>query len=73
MSLKYTKNGSPVSGATVMWSTSGGKLSSASTQTGTAGGTTVKLTSESEGQAVVTATVNGIEKKSVAIMFEADE
>ncbi|MDR9963613.1 Ig-like domain-containing protein [Enterobacter cloacae subsp. cloacae] len=44
--FKYTPNGSGVSGKTVAWTSTGGTLSTASSQTGSAGGATVKLTSD---------------------------
>lgn len=69
MSLNYTKGGSPVEGATVNWSTTGGELSVTSSKTGKAGGATVKLTSDAQGEFIVTATVDGIAQNTDAIKF----
>ncbi|WP_432652800.1 Ig-like domain-containing protein [Proteus terrae] len=69
MSLNYTKGGSPIEGAAVNWSTTGGKLSVTSSKTGKAGGATVKLTSDAQGEFIVTATVDGIAQNADAITF----
>lgn len=69
MSLNYTKGGSPVEGATVNWSTTGGELSVTSSKTGKAGGATVKLTSDAQGEFIVAATVDGISQNTDAITF----
>ncbi len=61
----------PVEGATVNWSTTGGNLSVTSSKTGKAGGATVKLTSDTEGQFVVTATVDGLIQATDEITFTA--
>ncbi|MEQ5360745.1 Ig-like domain-containing protein [Providencia huaxiensis] len=71
VTLNYTKGGSPVEGATVNWSTTGGNLSVTSSKTGKAGGTTVKLTSDTEGQFIVTATVDGVTQSTDEITFMA--
>ncbi|HCU0667922.1 TPA: Ig-like domain-containing protein [Enterobacter hormaechei] len=62
VSLKYTLNGSGVSSKTVAWTSTGGTLSTASSQTGSAGGATVKLTSDAAGTFTVTGTVDGVSK-----------
>lgn len=67
----FTKDGQPVSGAAVSWSTTAGTLSSESGKTGAAGGATTKLSSDTAGAAVVTVTVNGIEAKTESITFNA--
>ncbi|MEI9600601.1 Ig-like domain-containing protein [Moellerella wisconsensis] len=69
VSLNYTKGDSPIEGATVDWSTTGGKLSTASSKTGKAGGATVKLTSDTPGEFITTATVNGVAQNTDAITF----
>ncbi|WP_438811292.1 Ig-like domain-containing protein [Proteus terrae] len=69
MSLNYTKGGSPIEGAAVNWSTTGGELSVTSSKTGKAGGATVKLTSDAQGEFIVTATVDGIAQNTDAITF----
>jgi len=52
--------GNPVSGATVMWSTSGGVLSAATTTSGNQGDATTNfITDAAPGTYLVTATVNG--------------
>ncbi|MBQ0311425.1 Ig-like domain-containing protein [Enterobacter ludwigii] len=71
VSLKYTLNGSGVSGKTVAWTSSGGTLSTASSQTGSAGGATVKLTSDAAGAFTVTGTVDGVAKTTEEITFTA--
>ncbi|MGK8212764.1 Ig-like domain-containing protein [Enterobacter hormaechei] len=71
MSLKYTLNGAGVSGKTVAWNSTGGTPSTASSQTGSAGGATVKLTSDMAGTFTVTGTVDGIAKSSEEITFTA--
>ncbi|WP_375379101.1 Ig-like domain-containing protein [Enterobacter sp. Crenshaw] len=71
MSLKYMLNGAGVSGKTVVWSSTGGALSTASSQTGSAGGATVKLTSDTAGTFTVTGTVDGIANSSQQITFTA--
>ncbi|HFT0375637.1 TPA: Ig-like domain-containing protein [Enterobacter mori] len=68
-SVKVTKDDAPVSGAAISWATSGGVLSSESTSTGSAGGSTVKLTSEEAGEFTVTATVDGVGITSEKITF----
>ncbi|QCT21763.1 hypothetical protein FEM41_19950 [Jejubacter calystegiae] len=69
VSLKYTKAGTGVSGANVAWTSTGGTLSTESSVTGTAGGATVKLTSDSENVVTVSATVDGITRKTDGITF----
>ncbi|MFW7194438.1 Ig-like domain-containing protein [Enterobacter sp. BNK-29] len=60
------------SSKTVAWSSTGGTLSTASSQTGSAGGATpVKLTSDTAGTFTVTGTVDGIAKSSEKITFTA--
>ena len=59
VSLKYTRNGAGVSGASVAWTSTGGTLSASTSQTGSAGSFTV------------TATVDGVVKTSEAIAFTA--
>ncbi|MER1978004.1 Ig-like domain-containing protein [Pseudocitrobacter faecalis] len=71
VSLKYTLNGSGVSGKTVAWTSTGGTLSTASSQTGSAGGATVKLTSDAAGTFTVTGTVDGVAKTTEDITFTA--
>ncbi|WP_082790885.1 Ig-like domain-containing protein [Obesumbacterium proteus] len=71
MSLTFTKNGQPVSGAAVTWKTTAGTLSTESGKTGAAGGATTKLSSNAAGAAVVTATVNGVEATTESITFNA--
>ncbi|MEP8915242.1 Ig-like domain-containing protein [Enterobacter ludwigii] len=71
VSLKYTLNGSGVSGKTVAWTSIGGTLSTASSQTGSAGGATVKLTSDAAGAFTVTGTVDGVAKTTEEITFTA--
>ncbi|EPA1039113.1 Ig-like domain-containing protein [Enterobacter roggenkampii] len=71
VSLKYTLNGSSVSGKTVAWTSTGGTLSTASSQTGSAGGATVKLTSDAAGTFTVTGTVDGVSKTTEEITFTA--
>ncbi|WP_442959070.1 MULTISPECIES: Ig-like domain-containing protein [unclassified Providencia] len=71
MTLNYTKGSSPIEGATVNWSTTGGKLSVTSSKTGKAGGATVKLTSDAQGEFVVTATVDGLIQSTDEITFTA--
>ncbi|HHA1493621.1 MULTISPECIES: Ig-like domain-containing protein [Enterobacter cloacae complex] len=71
ISLKYTLNGSGVSGKTVAWTSTGGTLSTASSQTGSAGGATVKLTSDAAGTFTVTGTVDGVAKTTEEITFTA--
>ncbi|RXJ10429.1 Ig-like domain-containing protein [Lelliottia nimipressuralis] len=71
-SVKVTKDDAPVSGADVSWVTTGGELSTDSTSTGSAGGSTVKLTSEEAGEFTVTATVDGVSETSEKITFEED-
>ncbi|MCR6728204.1 Ig-like domain-containing protein [Enterobacter cloacae] len=71
ISLKYTLNGAGVSGKTVAWSSTGGTLSTASSQTGSAGGATVKLTSDVAGTFTVTGTVEGVAKTTDLITFTA--
>lgn len=68
--MKYTRNGAPVSGAAVSWTSTGGTLSVTGSQTGSAGGATVKLTSDVEGTFTVTGTVDGLVKTSGAINFD---
>ncbi|MGN8012613.1 Ig-like domain-containing protein [Enterobacter sp. 22325] len=68
-SVKITKDDAPVSGATISWASSGGVLSSESTSTGSAGGSTVKLTSEEAGEFTVTATFDGVGVTSEKIAF----
>ncbi|WP_310740921.1 Ig-like domain-containing protein [Enterobacter huaxiensis] len=69
VSLKYTLNGSGVSGKTVAWTSTGGVLSTASSQTGSAGGATVKLTSDVAGTFTVTGTVEGVARTTEEITF----
>ncbi|MEN3754377.1 Ig-like domain-containing protein [Mangrovibacter sp. SLW1] len=69
LSLKYTLNGAGVAGATVNWSSTGGTLSTKSSQTGSAGGATVKLTSDTAGTFTVTSTVDGNAVASDDITF----
>ncbi|WP_273803528.1 Ig-like domain-containing protein [Providencia rettgeri] len=71
VTLNYTKGSSPVEGATVNWSTAGGNLSVTSSKTGKAGGATVKLSSDTEGQFIVTATVDGVTQSTDEITFTA--
>ncbi|WP_407065696.1 Ig-like domain-containing protein [Enterobacter roggenkampii] len=71
MSLKYMLNGAGVSGKTVAWNSTGGTLSTASSQTGSAGGATVKLTSDVAGTFTVTGTVEGVAKTTDEITFIA--
>ncbi|HAV1970646.1 Ig-like domain-containing protein [Enterobacter hormaechei] len=71
VSLKYTLNGSGVSGKTVVWTSTGGTLSTASSQTGSAGGATVKLTSDVAGTFTVTGTIEGVAKTTDEITFTA--
>ncbi|MEX9609213.1 MULTISPECIES: Ig-like domain-containing protein [Providencia] len=71
ITLNYTKGSSPIEGATVNWSTTGGKLSVTSSKTGKAGGATVKLTSDAQGEFVVTATVDGLIQSTDEITFTA--
>ncbi|WP_410318601.1 Ig-like domain-containing protein [Klebsiella pneumoniae] len=71
VSLKYTRNGAGVSGASVAWTSTGGTLSASTSQTGSAGGSTVKLTSATAGSFTVTATVDGVVKTTEAIAFTA--
>ena len=71
VSLKYTRNGAGVSGAAVAWTSTGGTLSASTSQTGSAGGSTVKLTSDTAGSFTVTATVDGVVKTTEAIAFTA--
>ncbi|HFX0414431.1 TPA: Ig-like domain-containing protein [Klebsiella pneumoniae] len=71
VSLKYTKNGAGVSGAAVAWTSTGGTLSASTSQTWSAGGSTVKLTSATAGSFTVTATVDGVVKTTEAIAFTA--
>ncbi|HII4349471.1 Ig-like domain-containing protein [Enterobacter sp. KB-221C9] len=71
MSLKYALNGAGVSGKTVAWNSTGGTLSTVSSLTGSAGGATVKLTSDMAGTFTVTGTVDGIAKSSEEITFTA--
>ncbi|WPD01050.1 Ig-like domain-containing protein [Proteus terrae] len=71
VTLNYTKGSSPVEGATVNWSTTGGNLSVTSSKTGKAGGATVKLTADTAGQFVVTATVDGLIQSTDEITFTA--
>lgn len=69
ITLNHTKGGSPIEGATVNWSTTGGKLSVTSSKTGKAGGATVRLTSDAQGKFIVTAIVDGIAQNTDAITF----
>ncbi|WP_317179214.1 Ig-like domain-containing protein [Lelliottia amnigena] len=71
LSLKYTLNGSGVAGKSVAWSSTGGTLSTESSQTGSAGGATVKLTAGEAGTFTVTGTVDGVAKTSDEITFTA--
>ncbi|HAV2124511.1 TPA: hypothetical protein JHJ64_000315 [Enterobacter cloacae] len=71
VSLKYTLNGSGVSGKTVAWTSTGGVLSTASSQTGSAGGATVRLTSDVADTFTVTGTVEGVAKTTDEITFTA--
>ncbi|HBM7601460.1 Ig-like domain-containing protein [Enterobacter asburiae] len=71
ISLKYMLNGAGVSGKTVAWNSTGGTLSTASSQTGSAGGATVKLTSDVAGTFTVTGTVEGVAKTTDEITFIA--
>ncbi|WP_273542918.1 Ig-like domain-containing protein [Lelliottia amnigena] len=71
LSLKYTLNGSGVAGMSVAWSSTGGTLSTESSQTGSAGGATVKLTAGEAGTFTVTGTVDGVAKTSDEITFTA--
>ncbi|WP_412176437.1 Ig-like domain-containing protein [Enterobacter sp.] len=71
ISLKYIRNGAGVSGAAVVWSATGGTLSTTGSQTGSAGGATVKLTSDNAGKFTVTGTVDGMVKTSEEITFTA--
>ncbi|WP_263069989.1 Ig-like domain-containing protein [Enterobacter huaxiensis] len=71
VSLKYSLNGAGVSGKTVAWTSTGGTLSTASSQTGSAGGATVKLTSDVAGTFKVTGTVDGVAKSTEEITFTA--
>ncbi|RNV98852.1 hypothetical protein CAF89_012845 [Enterobacter asburiae] len=64
-------NGAGVSGKTVAWNSTGGTLSTASSQTGSAGGATVKLTSDVAGTFTVTGTVEGVAKTTDEITFIA--
>ena len=73
VSLKYTLNGTGVSGKSVMWTSTGGTLSTSSSQTGSAGGATVKLTSDVAGVFTVTGEVDGIVKTSEDITFTAPD
>lgn len=73
VSLKYTLNGAGVSGKSVMWTSTGGTLSTTSSQTGSAGGATVKLTSDVAGIFTVTGKVDGIVKTSEEITFTAPD
>ncbi|WP_425976396.1 Ig-like domain-containing protein [Enterobacter hormaechei] len=66
-----TENGSGVSGKTVVWTSTGGTLSTASSQTGSAGGATVKLTSDVAGTFTVTGTIEGVAKTTDEITFTA--
>jgi intimin/adhesin/invasin len=52
-----------------VWTSTGGSLSTASSQTGSAGGATVKLTSDEAGTFTVTGTVDGLAKTSEEITF----
>ncbi|MCK6706647.1 Ig-like domain-containing protein [Enterobacter roggenkampii] len=69
--MKYMLNGAGVSGKTVAWNSTGGTLSTASSQTGSAGGATVKLTSDVAGTFTVTGTVEGVAKTTDEITFIA--
>ncbi|ELY4544115.1 Ig-like domain-containing protein [Cronobacter sakazakii] len=71
ISLKYTRNGSGIPGATVKWSSDGGLLSADTSTTGSAGGAKVKLTSDTEGAFTVTAEVDGITAKTDTLTFSA--
>lgn len=71
VTLNYTKGSSPVEGATVNWSTTGGNLSVTSSKTGKAGGATVKLTSDTDGKFIVTATTDGVTQSTDEITFTA--
>ncbi len=71
VSLKYTKAGTGVPGATVAWTSTGGTLSTESSATGSAGGATVKLTSDTAGTFTVTGTVDGIAKTTEELTFTA--
>ncbi|PYZ59962.1 Ig-like domain-containing protein [Providencia rettgeri] len=71
VTLNYTKGNSPIEGAAVNWSTTGGNLSVTSSKTGKAGGATVKLTSDTEGQFIVTATTDGVTQSTDEITFTA--
>ncbi|HDS7330028.1 TPA: Ig-like domain-containing protein [Enterobacter kobei] len=71
VSLKYTLNGFGVSGKTVAWTSTGGTLSTASSQTGSAGGAMVKLTSDAAGTFTITGTVDGVAKTTEEITFTA--
>ncbi|ELR5204617.1 Ig-like domain-containing protein [Providencia rettgeri] len=71
VTLNYTKGSSPVEGATVNWSTTGGNLSVTSSKTGKAGGATVKLTSDTDGKFIVTATADGVTQSTDEITFTA--
>ncbi|WP_410200215.1 Ig-like domain-containing protein [Klebsiella variicola] len=53
------------------WTSTGGTLSASTSQTGSAGGSTVKLTSDTAGSFTVTATVDGVVKTTEAIAFTA--
>ncbi|QNQ22771.1 hypothetical protein HF650_13615 [Kosakonia sp. SMBL-WEM22] len=70
-SLKYTRNSAGVPGAAVVWSSTGGTLSTEGSQTGSAGGATVKLTSDTAGTFTVTGTVDGVAQTSEEITFTA--
>ena len=65
VSLKYTRNGAGVSGASVAWTSTGGTLSASTSQTGSAGA------SATAGSFTVTATVDGVVKTTEAIAFTA--
>jgi len=69
VTLNYTKGSSPVEGTAVNWSTTGGNLSVTSSKTGKAGGATVKLTSDIEGQFIVTAAADGVVQSTDEITF----
>ncbi|EKY3200682.1 Ig-like domain-containing protein [Cronobacter turicensis] len=69
ISLKYSRNGSGIPGATVKWSSDGGQLSADTSTTGSAGGAKVKLTSDTEGVFTVTAEVDGITAKTDTLTF----
>lgn len=71
LALKYTKDGAGVAGANVLWTTTGGTLSTDASRTGSSGGATVKLTSATAGTFTVSASVDGVSQTSHALNFTA--